>query len=81
MSNANMNYETRKLRGLALFAAADKSDPFTYTRGTAHIRNGIVGYTENGGDAFYEAEEMQETRKLPDGREYFATVYKNMKRP
>lgn len=76
-----MNLDARKLRGLELYAEANKSDPWAYARGVAHIKNGIVGYLENGGDAFYEAERTQESRKLPDGREYFVDVYKNIKRP
>lgn len=71
----------RMLEGAANYAAGDRSDPFAYARAMTHIRTGIVGYTAQGEEAFYAADPAQEIRTLPDGREYSATVYRNMKRP
>jgi len=63
------------------FAAADKSDPFAYGRAMAHLRSGLAGYDARGNSCFYDAEEATETRKLPDGTEYQARVYRNVVRP
>lgn len=58
------------------YAAGDRSDPFTFARAMTHLHNGIAS-----AECRYEAEEGTETRTLPDGRTYQATVYWNMKRP
>lgn len=74
---------SRKMQDAAeRYAAADKSDPFTLARCQAHIRNGVASlYTQGGQEAFYNAEEAQEMRKMPDGSEYPVTVYRNIIRP
>lgn len=71
----------RRLQGAINYALADKSDPFTLARCKAHMRNGIVGYCQDGDEAIYSAELVMEMRKLPDGREYPVTVYRNIQRP
>jgi hypothetical protein len=73
--------------GARRYAAADKSDPFAYARARTHMKNGIAGLAQNGGDAFYDATEDTETRKLPngpdgkEGAEYQAVVYRSRVRP
>lgn len=59
-----------------LYAFADKSDPFAYSRAVTHIRSGLAL-----GDDGYSAEPTKETRQLPDGTSYQATVYHNVRRP
>lgn len=61
------------------YASADKSDPFALRRAHAHIKSGLA-FNENL-DCLYSATETTETRKLDDGREYQATVYRDAKRP
>lgn len=73
------------------YAAADRSDPFTYNRIMAHIKSGLCDDKPAGQgellDCRYKAEPHQETRQLPpsplhpDGQEYQVTVYKNLSRP
>ncbi len=64
------------------YANADRSDPFAYKRAICHLKNGISSrYTHEGKEGFYNAEPFQETRMLPDGREYNITVYRNIIRP
>lgn len=63
------------------YAAADKSDPFTYHRVTAHIASGLCDDREGHNDCRYKAEAYDETRKLPDGKEYTITAYRNVQRP
>lgn len=82
-----MSQHSRNLPEQArLYALADKSDPFAYNRAMSHLASGISttfrGYGQDADkEAFYSAEEATETRLLPDGREYQATVYRNMVRP
>lgn len=69
-------------RAAKLYALADASDPFSYRRAMTHLQNGIAEYSNaNGEAAFYSAEEVNETRILPDKTEYQATVYRNRFRP
>ena len=64
------------------YAEANKSDPFAFNRAMTHHKNGISQYAlKDGRSSFYDAEEDHEIRKLPDGTEYRATVYKNIIRP
>lgn len=66
----------------ARYADANKSDPFAMARAMTHINNGIAEYA-TGRDAtpgYYDAEEGVETRMLPDGTAYQATIYKNVAR-
>jgi hypothetical protein len=69
-------------RQAQLYAQSEASDPFAYARAMTHLGNGIAEYSNaNGEGAFYSAEEGTETRRLPDGEEYQATVYRNRFRP
>lgn len=77
----------RMHQGAVFYAAADRSDPFTYNRVITHTQNGVAGFrfneiTGERQDAFYSAEPYQEDRVHPmTGEHYKMTVYKNMKRP
>jgi len=69
-------------RQAKLYAQSEASDPFAYARAMTHLGNGIAEYANHNGEAaYYSAEECSETRKLPDGEEYQATVYRNRFRP
>ena len=59
-----------------LFAAADKSDPFTFNRAMTHIKNGLADAEHR-----YSAVAVQEERTLPDGSKFSVTTYKSMGRP
>ena len=70
------------------YADADRSDPFTFARAMTHIRTGIVGFKDRGGEAIYSADEHMETRQLPAGMkfsngdtEYQVRAYRNITRP
>ena len=77
-----MNLQQKRIiDGARAYAAADRSDPFAFNRAMSHMKNGISSVGARGEDAFYKAEPYQETRYLPDGREYLVTVYKNIQRP
>ncbi len=74
------------IHGAKMYAAADKSDPFAARRCMAHINSGIASvWSERNGNVVmesgYQAEVYEETRRLPDGRQYQITQYRNMKRP
>ena len=74
----------RMIEGAKRYAAGDKSDPFVFARAMTHIGNSVAGYVERGRDvseAWYDADQGTETRKLPDGREYEAVVWRNLRRP
>jgi hypothetical protein len=74
--------DDRRIEAAKRYAFADRSDPFAFARCMTHISNGIAAhFIQDGKDAFYNADAFQETRMLPDGREYQATVYRNMVRP
>lgn len=77
------NTDRERLEAAKRYVAADRSDPFALGRVMLHMskRHGICGFTNEGKDAFYSADEFTEIRHLPDGREYSATVYKNLVRP
>ena len=49
--------ELRVLKGAKRYAAFDKSDPFALARALCHIRQGLCGYTEDGREGWYNAEE------------------------
>lgn len=71
---------SRMLEGAQAYAAADRSDPFTYARCRTHLLNGVASlHNAQGQDAFYSADAVEETR--PDGREYHVTAYRNITRP
>ena len=63
----------------------NKSDPFAFLRAMTHLRAGICDerVTSDGTthECHYDATRYEETRKLPDGREYVASVYRDAKRP
>lgn len=71
----------RKIEGAQRYAAADKSDPFAFSRAMTHIRNGICKTRPDGEAADYDAEMASEMRKLPDGTEYQVSIYRSLKRP
>lgn len=72
----------RRIEAAYRYAAADRSDPFALNRALTHVENGVAGFFDaNGKETFYNADPYQETRHLPDGREYHVTVYKNVVRP
>lgn len=73
--------QRRMLEGARNYAAADRSDPFAYSRAITHIRTGIADISQGGEDRFYSAEPFTEQRVLPDGTTYSATAYKNIRRP
>ena len=51
------NNELRVLNGAKRYAAFDKSDPFAFARALCHINQGICGFTAEGHDGHYDAEE------------------------
>ena len=71
----------RMIQGAQRYALADKSDPFCLARCQTRIQMGLCRALQDVGDGHYDAQEATETRSLPDGRPYVATVYKNMVRP
>jgi hypothetical protein len=76
------NNERTMIERAKLYASADPSDPFAYRRARTHIANGIASFSDkHGQEAYYSAEPYTETRALPDGTEYQATVYRNRYRP
>ena len=79
-----MTYEERMIEAAKRYAAADKSDPFTFARCMAHIRQGLcsicVGESNAGCDGHYDAEVGVETRVTADGNEYPAVAYRNILR-
>lgn len=75
-----MSLQDRILQGAADYAASDRSYPFAYARCMAHIRAGLCGIDKNGEDSFYKATPFQEKRVLPNGEEYYATVWRNVAR-
>lgn len=77
-----MKVRVENIRSALDYAASDRSDPFAFNRAMTHASN-RVGYYEdsNGRMAYaYEAERYDETRKLPDGREFKVDAYKNVAR-
>jgi hypothetical protein len=49
--------EQRVLKAMLRYAAFDKSDPFTLARALCHFHQGLLGYTEDGKEGWYDAEE------------------------
>ena len=74
-----------EIDGIKRFAAADNSDPFTYSRCITHMVRGITKRKFVGGgevtDAFYDAEQSIEVRKDTNGNEYNVTTWRNRVRP
>lgn len=82
MKNQHPHNQVLMQRQAQLYARSEASDPFAYARAMTHLQNGIAEYSNaNGEEAYYSAEEFSETRVLPDGTEYQATVYRNRFRP
>ena len=84
--SAMSNMHQRMLEGAANYAAADKSDPFAYSRAICHMKCGVSSPSaEKGQTAFYDAEPYDGTRKIyRDGveiGEIKATLYRGMVRP
>lgn len=81
--------DTRKNRieeAAQRYAAADRTDPFALARARAHIKNGIADLDADGAP-HYDADEVLETRRLPDGMKfldgsdtYEVKAYRNIKR-
>lgn len=46
----------RMIEGAKHYAAYDKSDPFSLARSLLHIKRGVAGINQDGGDAFYSAD-------------------------
>ena len=69
-------------RAARAYAESEASDPWAYARAMTHLGNGIAQWANADGEgAFYSAEEVSETRVLPDGVEYQARVWRNRFRP
>ena len=67
-----------------LYAAADRSDPFTLARAKAHIRAGICDSKPDGAPGHYDAEVTHEVRRFINSRgeatEHSVEVYHSLKR-
>ena len=95
MNDALEKHLDRMISGAERYAAGDKSDPFTFARALAHIKQGLCGACEapemvwygdkvggsQGEDGHYDAKSAPEKCATADGSEYLATVYHNMVRP
>lgn len=85
METAAQKLRERHLQGIRNFAAADRSDPFTFQRAMAHLRAGILSNNAAGDPAWYNADPFQVERSYIgyDGepKTYHATEYKNLQRP
>lgn len=64
----------RMVDGARRYAAANRSDPFAYSRAMSHAANGVSGIRINEAnerlDAFYDAKVGIEKRSLPSGRTF-----------
>ena len=56
--------QSKRIEAAQRYAEADKSDPFAYGRAMAHMKNGVAGFLGDGRDAFYDADEYEETRTI-----------------
>ncbi len=81
MTDAVQNNQERIIRGAINYAAADKSDPFTFGRAMAHIKMGLCRPLKDGSDGHYDATPDMEKRVTSRGDEYLVTVYRNVARP
>ena len=85
--------DAKRIEALQRYAAADRSDPFALQRAMTHMRGRICSFTamrsfDHGGkvsyhedEAFYDAIEQSEMRRLPTGETYPVVVYRNRVRP
>ncbi len=71
----------RRIEAAKRYAAADRTDPWIFARAMAHMSNGVCGFTEDGKDAFYSADEYIEERITVTGQTFPVTVWRNMVRP
>lgn len=83
----------RMIQAAKVFAAADRTDPFSMARMVTHIDNGVASihapanrdYDIAAGPGFYNAEMHREARKVTgsDGKEmtFDVPVYRNVVRP
>ena len=76
-------YDRAKMTNAAQrYAKANPSNPFALSRAQTHIANGIAClFDDDGRKCYYDADEVIETRTLPDGSEYQVTAYRNIIRP
>lgn len=49
--------ELRLVKAAKRYAAFEKSDPWALARALCHIRQGLCGYTSEGKEGWYDAEE------------------------
>jgi len=68
--------EQRLVAAAKRYAAADKSNPFAFARALCHIRFGLCGYTEDGKEGWYDAEEHSVARGC-----VVTSTFTNMIRP
>ena len=74
MSNANDRSRVRMIEAAKRYAAADRTDPFTFRRAVTHIENGVASATrgennrdydmQSNGSAFYDATQRSETKTV-----------------
>lgn len=75
----NLTMERRLHEGAKRYAAADKSDPFAYSRAMSHIAAGSASHDKDFNPDYWADDDIQ-TRRLPTGEEYTVNVYKNRRR-
>ena len=77
-------HRARQVNGVRRYAAADRSDPFSFARGMAHLNAGLCASKTDGSPGGYDAEEYQEPRFYEmDGErvDYTVSAFRNVKRP
>lgn len=83
--NMARRFNHRMYEGAAVYARADRSDPFSYARALAHIKSGVASVSNDKGQpAYYDAEPVLEHREYShEGRviKYTVPAYINMVRP
>ncbi len=83
----------KQIEGARLYAKADRSDPFAFSRAMSHINNGLCKAYIKDENRFqeavlYNAKQAMEIHTLPPGHhfsdgstEYQVTVYREVTRP
>ena len=78
MTKVQDNERDRMIAGAVRYAQADRSDPFTFARAMAQIKNGICGHRSEPctmygrlhspaiGPAYFNADSKRESRKIDD---------------
>lgn len=91
--SAIQSVRRRMVDGARRYAAADKSDPFSFSRAMTHIKNGVSSVSRPGNReygipagvaAYNDADSYMETRKIiAEGRElvFDVVAYRNLCRP